>query len=369
MRRFGCATLRLLLPRASALSLLMLVLACSRTAAGEITDIKAFLDQCPTDDPIYDTLRSDIQLRRNGVLVGDIPCTAPVSQMPVSDYTDELIVVQALRTIYYMDRDQSGHLSWTPGPMYEWLISKIGGIDIRDDSLSFCCESFDGRTFISVAAQDAANRSFDKEWQGISGNIALYGHETRHVDGFPHSSCCGIPGGCDDTFDNSNPSAYAIQYLLNKYWLEGTIDVGISCQPPSDAQTIAYWHYQAGEEFRSRFCTNAPPSLTIPATPGGPCMTTDVPASARGRESFLSEGKPNPFRGSTRIDFTVPRTGHVVLRIYDVAGHQVGTLVDEVLTAGVYSRSWDATGLPAGAYFYRLQAGGVVGSRKLMLLR
>ena len=337
--------------------------------AGQIGNIKTFLEQCPTTDPIYATLRSDFQLRRNGVLVGVIPCTGPISSIPIAQYTDELIVAQGLRTIYYMDLGQSGHLSWTPSSLYTWLKSKIGGIDIRDGSGSFCCDSFDGRTFIAVGAQDDANRDFDREWRGISGNIDLYAHEARHVDNFPHSSCCGITNGCDDTFDASNPSCYAVQYLLNKYWLDGTINVGISCQTPSETQAIAQWHQGAAAGFRTRFCTNQPPQLTIPPTPGGPCQPTDVPKRPDDRGVFLTDANPNPFDRSTRIDFAVSRGSHVSLRVYDVVGHRVGTLVDDDLAPGTYSRDWSAAGLPAGAYFYRLEANGVIGTRKLILVR
>ncbi len=335
--------------------------------AGQIANIKSFLEQCPTTDPVYATIRSDFEIRRNGVLVGDIPCAGPISSIPVAQYTDELIVVQGLRTIYYMDLGQSGHLPWAPGSLYAWLKGKIGGIDIRDGSGSFCCESFDGRTFIAVGAQNDANRDFDREWRGISGNIDLYAHEARHLDNFPHSSCCGITNGCDDTFDAASPSCYAVQYLLNKYWLEGTINVGIACLTPSETQAIAQWHQGAGAGFRTRFCTNQPPQLTIPPTPGGPCQPTGVPKRPK-ENAFLSDANPNPFDRSTRIDFAVSRGGHVSLRIYDVAGHRVGTLVDDDLAPGTYSRSWSGAGQPAGAYFYRLESNGVLGTRKLILV-
>src|SRR5438067_8727214 len=66
-------------------------------------DIGPFLSTCPQHDPVYSHIRSDFEIRRNGVLVRDIPCSEPISQLPRSEYTDELIVVQALRAVYHME--------------------------------------------------------------------------------------------------------------------------------------------------------------------------------------------------------------------------------------------------------------------------
>lgn len=58
---------------------------------GDITNIGEFLERCPTNDPVYQKIRIDFQIRRNDEIVGDIPCSEPISSMPVADYTDELI--------------------------------------------------------------------------------------------------------------------------------------------------------------------------------------------------------------------------------------------------------------------------------------
>ena len=58
----------------------------------------------PTSDPAYSQIRNDFIIRREGVVVTDVPCQEPISQIPIAQYTDELIVLQALRTIYYIDK-------------------------------------------------------------------------------------------------------------------------------------------------------------------------------------------------------------------------------------------------------------------------
>jgi hypothetical protein len=237
-----------------------------------IADIKTFLETCPTNDPVYSQIRSDFTLRRNGMLVGALDCSEPVSSMPLSQYTDELIVVQTLRTIYYMDLGRSGHLPWTSGTLYAWMKSKINGIDIQDGlGLSYCCETYFGKTYIAVGAHNDFNRDFDRSWRGISANISLYAHETRHVDGFLHVSGCGVTLGCDQTYDETNLSPYGIQWWLDANWLSGNLYVGFSCLSPSEVQEIADWHLAGTNLYRSRFVDVKPPLLTMPAKPGGEC--------------------------------------------------------------------------------------------------
>ena len=242
-------------------------------ACAQIDNIERFLGKCPTDDPAISQILADFNIRTNGVVVTQFPCTEPISSMALSNYTDPLIVLQGLRVIYYMDRGRSGHLPWTSGSLYDWMKSQIKGIDISSDSGgSFCCESFPDGTYMVVAAQNDPNRDFDRSWPGISGNIGLYAHETRHVAGHGHSSCCGIAGGCDDTFDTNDLSAYAVQWWLNKAWLQGDINVGFSCADPSAVLEAANWHLgSCNSVFRSRFCTNQPPLLSMPIHPGGNC--------------------------------------------------------------------------------------------------
>lgn len=245
-------------------------------APGQITSIGPFLERCPQNDPAYAQIRLDFQLRRNGVLVGSVGCSEPVSAMPVAQYTDELLVLQGLRVMYYMDRGATGHLPWTPGTLYDWMRSRVGGIDISDAAGSYCCVWYEGVRHMVIRAQDDYNREFDKRWRGIAGNIDLYAHEARHADGFPHSSCCGIPGGCDDTYsEGASIPPYGIQWFLNRAWLAGDINVGFSCLAAPEVTETANWHLASvNSVFRDRFCAGQPAIVAMPAVPGGPCLET-----------------------------------------------------------------------------------------------
>lgn len=83
----------------------------------------------------------------------------------------------------------------------------------------------------------------------------------------------------------------------------------------------------------------------------------------------LSQNYPNPFNPSTTIQWTVPTASRVVLRIFNLLGQEVGTLVDADMEPGEYRTTWDASGFPAGAYFYKLQVGNSVQTRKLVLVK
>lgn len=88
----------------------------------------------------------------------------------------------------------------------------------------------------------------------------------------------------------------------------------------------------------------------------------------------LAQNYPNPFNPSTNINFTVPKSEKVSLKIYDILGREVVTLVNENLEAGAYNITWDAKNsdgfkVVSGTYFYRLVAGNNSISRKMVLLK
>jgi V8-like Glu-specific endopeptidase len=84
---------------------------------------------------------------------------------------------------------------------------------------------------------------------------------------------------------------------------------------------------------------------------------------------YLSEAYPNPFNPSTHITYEIPVAGLVQLKVYDILGKEVKTLVNEIKTKGKYNISFYAGGLSSGIYFYRIQAGSFVSTKKLILLK
>jgi len=84
---------------------------------------------------------------------------------------------------------------------------------------------------------------------------------------------------------------------------------------------------------------------------------------------FLFQNYPNPFNPSTKISWQSPVSGWQTLKIYDVLGNEVATLVDEYKPAGNYEVEWDASGFPSGVYFYQLKSGSFVETKKMILLK
>ncbi len=83
----------------------------------------------------------------------------------------------------------------------------------------------------------------------------------------------------------------------------------------------------------------------------------------------LSQNYPNPFNPSTTIRFSIVDPQFTILKVYDLLGRDVALLVNEKLEPGVHSVTFNASGLPSGVYFYRMEAGGFVKTMRLVILK
>jgi hypothetical protein len=132
------------------------------------------------------------------------------------------------------------------------------------------------------------------------------------------------------------------------YRLNGTVGqpgIGVISNP-SHINEAGFW-YQAQD-----FIT------TIKQT------SNDLP-----KEFRLEQNYPNPFNPSTTIVFALPKSALVNLKIYNLLGEEVTTLITEQQAAGIHKLNWDARGLASGVYLYRLEAGEFMQTKKLILMR
>jgi hypothetical protein len=83
----------------------------------------------------------------------------------------------------------------------------------------------------------------------------------------------------------------------------------------------------------------------------------------------LEQNYPNPFNPSTKISYSIKEEGLATLKVYDVLGNEVATLVNENKPAGNYAADFNSSQLPTGIYIYKLQAGDFVSSKKMILLK
>ncbi len=100
-------------------------------------------------------------------------------------------------------------------------------------------------------------------------------------------------------------------------------------------------------------------------------LLTDVKTQPSGiaEQYSLSQNYPNPFNPTTKISYTLPKAGNVVLKVYNTLGQEVATLVNGAMAAGEHVASFDARNLASGVYFYRLTAGSYAATMKMVLLK
>ena len=83
----------------------------------------------------------------------------------------------------------------------------------------------------------------------------------------------------------------------------------------------------------------------------------------------LSQNYPNPFNPVTHFGFGISNLGFVSLKVYDVLGNEVKTLINEIKPPGYYEVEFDGSNLPSGIYYYKLEAGSFNQVRKMMLVK
>ncbi len=86
-------------------------------------------------------------------------------------------------------------------------------------------------------------------------------------------------------------------------------------------------------------------------------------------EFSLSQNYPNPFNPSTTFNYSIPTQSKVVIKVFDILGNEVATLMDEEKSVGTYELTWYAEQLPCGVYFYHLKTNSFVQTRKMLLMK
>ncbi|MBC8043636.1 MAG: T9SS type A sorting domain-containing protein [Rhizobacter sp.] len=117
------------------------------------------------------------------------------------------------------------------------------------------------------------------------------------------------------------------------------------------------------------------PPVNLPYTSVSDTLTITVGTSATGNDVqsamqyTLLQNYPNPFNPNTQITFTLPRPEQVVLKVYDLLGKAVATLVNERRNAGTHTVPFNALQQSSGIYFYKIQAGAFSQTKRMVLLK
>jgi hypothetical protein len=83
----------------------------------------------------------------------------------------------------------------------------------------------------------------------------------------------------------------------------------------------------------------------------------------------LEQNYPNPFNPSTTIEFSIPQNGFITLKVFNVLGREVATLVNGQVEAGKHKVEFDASNLNSGVYFYKVESGSFADTKKMILLK
>ena len=102
-----------------------------------------------------------------------------------------------------------------------------------------------------------------------------------------------------------------------------------------------------------------------------PCVITNLTGNTNNvPDKFsLSQNYPNPFNPTTKINFNIPAQNFVTLKVYDISGREIETLISRELNVGSYIVDFNGDNLSSGVYFYRLQAGDFIEVKRMILLK
>ncbi len=156
-------------------------------------------------------------------------------------------------------------------------------------------------------------------------------------------------------------------YAQNTKVFVSSFDMGFAEQKSSNTMVRAI----AGQSFagtskqlNAQIVSSLLGDTAFRAAPVGVEQVDQVPM-----QFALEQNYPNPFNPTTVISYQLPVAGKILLKVYDVLGREVATLVNEVKPAGNHSVQWNAQGRASGVYFYRLNTKDFVQAKKLLLLK
>jgi hypothetical protein len=180
---------------------------------------------------------------------------------------------------------------------------------------------------------------------------------------FPFISSCNITGACCLDVDWSDNHAFVAGYSTGLQIIDASV--------PTNPTIVGY--YNSGTAFRVTVRGN----IAFVANHTNLCIydcsqalgVIDRASDAVPESYSLNQNYPNPFNSSTTIEYTIPKTSKVDLKLYDITNRIVGTLVNLNQNPGTYRVKLDASKLASGIYFYRLNAGTFSTTNKLSVLK
>ena len=180
---------------------------------------------------------------------------------------------------------------------------------------------------------------------------------------FPGGSIIPANGFLVIVVDDTDSSGFGLSSSGDEVWLEngsGVVIDNITIPAMPDTAT-SYGRLPDGSTIWQ---------ILNPRTRGFSNVVTDVENEFNLISEYrLDQNYPNPFNPSTTISYTIPMTSNVSLKIFNVLGKEVATLVNETKNAGNYSINFNAVGLSSGVYFYQLTTDNFTSTKKFTLMK
>lgn len=176
----------------------------------------------------------------------------------------------------------------------------------------------------------------------------------------------------------SDPGSGAIDEV--RLWsvarTQSQIDSSKCLKYPSQFGSVAglkaVWHFDSTFVDSVSGYSGTPTSASVGFdTASLPCVLTNLTGNSNilPQSISLKQNYPNPFNPTTKISFDIPKQDFVSLKVYDITGREVETLISRQLNAGTYLVDFDGSQLSSGVYFYKLQAGNFVEVKRMILLK
>jgi hypothetical protein len=349
----------------------------------------------------FSTDEHDLKILPNGnvLLIGNGIRFVDMRQYVQGGDPNASVIVNVVQEI---DRDKNLVFEWKSADHYR--ITDAGpGVNLLDPSfvhahVNSVCVDLDGNLVISARNLDEITK-IDRKTGNIIWRMGGKNNQFRFVDdstGFSAQHSVSIlPNGNVLLYDNGlyhQPKiSRAVEYRVDtlkktaeRVWSYGnspdiSSEIWGNAQRLTNGNTFISWGKSqvaatevtpGGEKvFEMTFPEGVYSYRIFRYAMKFASVVTTVKHASEQRIGLLSPNYPNPFNPTTTIQFNLPSRVRATLKIYDLQGRDVATLVDEERPAGSFSVAWNAKDLPSGIYFYRLTAGDFVETHSLVLLK
>ncbi|HEX2788544.1 MAG TPA: M14 family zinc carboxypeptidase [Ignavibacteria bacterium] len=298
----------------------------------------------------------------NSANVGDeVKLMVLVKQENVETSRDTISFYVGARNTLFLDNAENGISKWTrAGTGLQWdtsYVSNYSGLKSFADSRYGNSNNSSNNSFTLIDTINLANTvkpkiEFDAKWATES----TFDYARIQVSSNFGSTWTSMPGKYTRTV-SSQPS-----YTDIKSWVNEQIDL------------TSY----IGQKIRIRFTYFTDSGLPGDGIYVDNFRVVDYRSSLVGAEQIsssvpdrfgLKQNYPNPFNPATTFEFSIAKTEFVNIKIYDISGKEISSLVNQIMNPGIYKINFDASNFASGTYFYKITAGSFSDIKKMVLLK